>query len=134
MLAAYARFWEIYVTAASGSDPDHPELPRVATGRALEGLRLQLAGDRRAGVVARGQPERWATRITRLEADRAELIECVDSNQWLLHDAATGELRDTPSGIIRQVTANLTRDADGRWMVAELDIGTTDVGGTVCAR
>lgn len=133
VLAAYTRFWEVYVAAASRSDPNHPELGQVATGLALEGLRLQLAGDRGAGLVGRGRPVRWATRLTRLTGQRAELTECLDSNQWLLYDAATAELRDAPSGIVRQVGAVLTHTSAG-WKVAELDIGTTDVRETTCAR
>lgn len=121
VLAGYARFWEVYVQAAATADPDYPGLAQVATGQALEGLRLQLTVDRRDRIVARGQPVRSATRITQLAAGRAALIECLDSNRWLAHDAATGALRDTPSGLVRRVGALLTHTTEG-WKVAKLDI------------
>lgn len=130
VLAAYTHFWRVYIAAASRADPNHPELAQVATGQALEGLRLQLAADRRQDIVARGQPTRSATRITHLTSHRAELTECLDSNQWLAYDAATGKLRDAPSGTVRRIRAVLIRSAGGAWKVTELDI--PEVGEATC--
>ena len=125
MLADYERFWSDYVAVSGTADWKSDRLARYATGKALNGLRLQLANYQARGLVAQGQPIRTGTSVRRLTTKSATVVECLDSNQWLAHDAKTGKVQGTPDGKTNQVEATLTRTA-GRWKVSVLNIKETE--------
>lgn len=121
MLADYAKFWDAYVEASRTANPEDPGLAEHATGDALKRLRLQLALYRAQKLVARGEPVRTQTRVTRLRGRTADVAECLDSNQWRAYDAATGKPRGRPSGKTNEVRATLTRSG-GQWIVSVFEI------------
>jgi hypothetical protein len=126
--AAYRGFWDALVTASATSDATFPALAQHATGAELAALRARLAADKRAGLVARGEPQLLETTIARLDAKAATIQDCMDSNRWLFHDAKTGALRDKPSRKRYAVTARLVLD-HGVWKVATLDFQEARCGG-----
>jgi hypothetical protein len=125
VLADYERFWTDYVAVSATADWRSSRLARYATGKALNGLRLQLANYQARGLVARGRPIRTDTKVTRLSSRQATVAECLDSNQWLAHDAKTGKVQGAPDGKTNEVEATLIRTA-GRWKVSVLNIKETE--------
>jgi len=119
VLAAYRAFWDDVVAATATSDAASPRLARHATGAELRALRVRLEANKRAGLVARGSPKLLDTTIASVTEKAATVRDCMDSNQWLYHDAKTGALRDKPSGKLYAVTATLVLDR-GSWKVATL--------------
>ena len=119
VLNAYRAFWADVVAATATSDATSPRLPRHATGAELRALHVRLAANKRAGLVARGAPRLLNTTIASVAEKAATVRDCMDSDQWLYHDAKTGALRDKPSGKLYAVTAGLVLD-HGAWKVATL--------------
>jgi hypothetical protein len=126
--AAYLEFWDAVVAASAASDASFPGLARHATGHELAALRTRLTADKRAGLVARGEPELLRTTVARLDDKAATVRDCMDSNRWLFYDARTGALRDKPSGKLYSVTAGLVLDR-GVWRVATLNLQEARCGG-----
>jgi hypothetical protein len=126
--AAYLEFWDAVVAASATSDASFPGLARHATGSELAALRTRLAADKRAGLIARGEPELLKTTVARLDDKAATVRDCMDSNRWLFYDASTGALRDKPSGKLYSVTASLVVHR-GVWKVATLNLQEAQCGG-----
>jgi predicted secreted protein len=116
--AAYRRFWDVAQTL-----DQHPEgqwrtrLSQVAAEPALTSILDGLHSRTQAGYRQYGAVTPRPT-ILDLGPDRASILDCQDASRTGEIDTTTG-LATNPGHARTPVTASLTRDADGRWHVAD---------------
>jgi hypothetical protein len=120
-LAAYRAMFDDWIAVAATSDYQNPRLTQHASGDA--GLLLYKAVylNHTDGVVAKGRPA-ISPRVTAVgpapERDRATIIDCVDTTNWLIYKQ-NGELQDeTPGG--RRFVQALALRTGGTWKVNQL--------------
>jgi hypothetical protein len=119
VLDSYVAFWnEGYLVAADPMDPTHPALAEHATGEQLETLQRAFLALQTSGEVIRGTLD-LAPRLVSVDGQSATVRDCYLDNTGV-YDAATGERRDTPTGVRHLITATLTRDGD-TWKVSDLE-------------
>lgn len=127
VLADYQAYWDDAVTVLGDADGSDDRLDDHATGQALADLQAQLREARDEGKVARGKPELLATRLVTRAGEIASVRDCIDFSGWLYHDAATGALRDEPSG--KRYRASVALFAlDGAWKVSTVTLEETRCG------
>ena len=117
VLAAYRAFWDAYLEAADPVNPEHPVLAEVATGEELDQLRNAFLARLTAGEVIRGEVE-LAPRITEVDGTAATVTDCY-LDRTGIYDAATGERKDTESGLRHLVTVDLVLEGTS-WKVEHL--------------
>ncbi|WP_157036374.1 hypothetical protein [Streptomonospora alba] len=124
-MGAYTGLWGAITKQSRSTEPDLTALERYATGQALEYARDNLRGRAEDGVVAKGAPSHSAE-IAEIDAEAgtAEIHDCMDSTEWLQHDAETGELiEEKPDEPIhRQVEATVHQNGL-TWKVSDLLLG-----------
>jgi hypothetical protein len=119
VLAGYKAYWEAAIAAYATNDWRSRKLAAHATGAQLSVVRNELVDNLAERKVARGRPRLFGAKVTSRDGDKASVEDCIDSNRWLLHDARTGKLADTPSGKRYRLTAEL-RIEDQSWKVADV--------------
>jgi hypothetical protein len=118
VLDRYVAFWnDGYLAAADPMDPTHPALAEHATGEQLETLERAFLARQTNGEVIRGTLD-LAPRVVSVVGDTATVRDCYLDNTGI-YDAATGERRDTATGVRHLITATLVRE-DGDWKVSDL--------------
>lgn len=123
-VAAYQNMWRAYQDAGLTADPGHPDLPRHATGDALEILRTGLQGYRDQGQVLKGQlvthPQvQDASPAT--DPTTVRIRDCLDTRDFLVYWRADGRLVDDEPGGARD--ANATVILDGQvWKVSSFGL------------
>jgi hypothetical protein len=128
-VAAYERYWRTVAESGEIPDPEHGPLSEVATGEALE-IAQRLAQDAlEAGERATGAPSHSAE-VTEVypETDPTQFVvaDCMDSNEWIVVNAVTGEPVAGEQYGTQQVEA-LVEHIDDRWLVTEVvlrELGT----------
>jgi hypothetical protein len=119
VLAGYAAYWDAAVAAYATNDWRSKKLAAHATGSQLSVVRNELLDNLAERRVARGEPRLFGAKVTSRDGARATVEDCIDANRWLLHDARTGKLKDTPSGKQYRLTAKLKVE-DQSWKVADV--------------
>lgn len=121
-VAAYERYWRTVADATTIPDPDYPELSEVAAAQALEWARSLVQGGVEEGHRGTGYPSHEAE-VTDIHpaADPTELAitDCMDSSEWLVLEADTGELVAGEEYGTSKVSALVER-VDDRWLVTGL--------------
>ncbi|WP_434447654.1 hypothetical protein [Lentzea sp. E54] len=128
-LAAYQGLWDEFVTAATKSDWQSPQLGQYATGLALSTLTRGLRLDHDNGLVSKGSPTH-DTEVSSVDpaTDPVKVIisDCSDSTNALKYRADNGQRADDKAGGRRFIKATVEKQADGSWKVS--DFGVQAVG------
>lgn len=129
-LATYQGMWAAFTAADAVADPDHPELPRYATGDALELLVAGIEANRREGLVGEGEivlnPE--VVEVSPPETPvEVTIRDCADTSDTRRVRPTGPPFTDSPGGR-RLVTATVEL-LDGSWKVIAL--GVREVGSCV---
>lgn len=127
---AYAGMWQAYARAGRTTEPQYAELARYADGDALAALRAGLDGNRRQGLVTKGDlvPHPSVTALTPTnKPDTASIRDCLDTSRATRVKASPGgsPFSDTPGG--RRLVTATVKNLDGIWKVVSfvpLDVGT----------
>jgi hypothetical protein len=127
---AYLGTQQAFLNATMTADPDHPDLPMYAAGRALVLLRDGLTSIRERGLRGRGeadfQPEvdQWDD----LERPTTIIIrDCMDTSGAELYSVSGEPYEDEPGGL--QLVRATVEIVDGTWKVTGLGVhgvGTCD--------
>lgn len=117
VVAAWRRYWDVYLAASDPMNPTDSRLPEVATGDALTTVTSAFLASKSDGEVFRGTIE-LNPATPRVTGDSATLRDCYLSH-ILAYDAGTGALRDQSSGVRRLVSVSLTKEA-GTWKVERI--------------
>jgi hypothetical protein len=116
--------WAAFVEAAKTSDPDAPDLRKYASDDALKLVVAALYTNRDQKQVILGELK-IDPKVTALippdEPTEASIVDCVNDETWLEHQASGGLVNDTPGGKHR-TTATVKRASDG-WRVSRFVIG-----------
>lgn len=125
----YLGMWRNMATAARTSNWQSPLLSEFATGTALTTISGGLYADHQNGLVTLGEPKNSPT-VARLEPPDAPTLvrisDCGDSTNWLKYDAKTRLAADDGPGGRRAISAVVTKQQGGRWMVS--DFAVREVG------
>lgn len=127
VLADYQAYWDVVVDVYADGDFRSTRLREHATGVQLDFVRNDVLSNATRRRVARGRPKLFGAEVTSRDEGKATVEDCIDSNQWLFHDAQTGRLVDSPSGKRYRLTAKL-RLEDRRWKVADVDYKEAQCG------
>jgi hypothetical protein len=129
-LAAYRGMWHAYVEATHVADPAHPDLPRYATGDALDILVDGLEVMASNGLASRGDVV-LDPRVTDLvppdDPTTAAIDDCVDTSGTELYRTSGEPYQDSPGGP-RRAQATVENDGDG-WKVTRFalyEVGSCD--------
>ena len=117
VLDAYESFWDAYLQAADPMNPEHPVLADVATGDQLRQLRSAFLARLSADEVIRGEVE-TAPEVVEVGGGTATVRDCY-LDRTGIYDAATGQRKDTESGVRHLVTVSLVQES-ARWKVASI--------------
>lgn len=117
VLRAYESFWDGYLQAADPMNPEHPVLADVATGDQLRQLRNAFLARLSAGELIRGEVE-TAPEVVSVGGDAATVRDCY-LDRTGIYDAATGQRKDTESGVRHLVTVSLVQETH-QWKVARI--------------
>lgn len=123
-IASYERYWRTVAESGAIPDPDYAPLAQVASGAALETAR-QLAQDAlEAGERTEGGPLHDAAVTESYPAaapHRFVVTDCMDSSEWPVLEAATGEPVEGEEYGTGKVEALVER-IDDQWLVTEVVI------------
>jgi hypothetical protein len=122
--------WQAYTRAGRTTDPQYTELARYAHSDALAALRAGLEGNRRQGLITKGDlvPHPSITALTPAgKPDTASIRDCLDTSHATRVKASPGgsPFADTPGG--RRLVTATAKTLDGTWKVVSfvpLDVGT----------
>ncbi|MFF4647291.1 hypothetical protein [Streptomyces sp. NPDC001389] len=121
--AAYTRYWDVLTAAYAKSDPDDPNLAKVATGNALVQTQQDLANFRKRGRVFSGQPQHSNSGITfkaETKLKTAVITDCLDVSQWKPVEKDSGKEVQLPSTrLLRYVNTVTAEKWPNGWMVLE---------------
>lgn len=119
VLDAYVAFWnDGYLEAADPMDPTNPALAAHTTGSQLETLERAFLARQANGEVIRGTLD-LQPRIVSVVGETATVRDCYLDDTGI-YDEATGERRDTATGVRHLITATLVVE-DETWKVSDLD-------------
>ncbi|WP_052713672.1 hypothetical protein [Streptomyces katrae] len=121
--AAYTHYWDVLTAAYAKSDPDDPNLTKVATGNALVQNQQDLANFRKGGRVFVGRPQHSNSAIS-FKADTklktAVITDCLDISQWKVVEKNGGKEVELPSTrLLRYVNTVTAEKWPNGWMVLE---------------
>jgi hypothetical protein len=115
VIAAWHRYWQVYVAVGSEMALPDPRLAEVATGDALRALNTGFLAYRSQGEVIRGTVD-LAPKVTAIDAARATLSDCYASH-ILGYNRATGEPVGREPSERTLVTVSMVLEG-GNWKVA----------------
>jgi hypothetical protein len=127
VLDAYLGMQQAFETAAQTADPANPDLPRYATGAALQRLTAGLTSMQKAGLRSRGKTvfHPAVQELAPAKAPtRAQVTDCMDTRATSTYRADGQPYKDTPGGW-RLVNATVDL-VDGAWKVSA--VGIHEVG------
>ena len=117
---AYLAYWAAWETANAESDlPDtglaaHTGLPL------LETLQANLVAARARHEVTRGAVTHRISGMVPAIAGGYTVVDCIDLDRWLLHDARTGAVLDQLVDKPSQLTLTTMRSDSGVWKATSL--------------
>jgi hypothetical protein len=114
ILAAYRKYWEVYIAVGSEMRLPDPRLGEVASGDALRQLNSALLAGKADGEVFRGTID-LAPRVVSVSGDTATVSDCYASH-ILGYDAASGRPKGPERPGRTLVTVSMVREA-GTWKV-----------------
>lgn len=117
--------WRNMATAARTSDWRSPLLSQFATGTALTTISRGLYTDYQNGLVTLGEPK-LSPSVAGLEPEDdpavVRISDCGDSSAWLKYDAKTRLAADDGPGGRRSITAVVSRQSGGGWLVSDFAV------------
>ncbi len=119
VLAAYRRFWDVYIAASNPMNPESPELAQNATGEELRTVQRTFLARKSAGEIFRGTID-LSPSVIEQATDRAVIRDCHDDNLVLL-DAQTGAVKEPDDPVRKLVSVTLLREG-GAWKVASIKL------------
>jgi len=123
---AYRGMWQAYNSAIEIPDPNTPDLPKYATGKALTTLTSALKSVKDQGLKGTGQLvlSPHVTKITPIDAPASiDVQDCYDDGATHVVRASPGPpYHDAPAGK-RLCLATVERQADGTWKVTQFSLG-----------
>ena len=124
-MEVYLGMWRNMATAARTSDWRSPLLSRFATGTALTTISRGLYTDHQNGLVTLGEPK-LSPSVTGFEPAEDPVVvrisDCGDSSAWLKYDAKTRLAADDGPGGRRSITAVVSKQAGGSWLVSDFAV------------
>jgi len=117
ILAAYRRYWDVYIAVGSDMRLPDPRLAEVATGEELRQLGGAFLAYKAEGEVFRGTID-LAPRVVSVSGDTATISDCYASH-IIGYDAATGQPKGPGRPGRTLVTVTMVRDAN-TWKVAAI--------------
>ncbi|WP_345731473.1 hypothetical protein [Cryptosporangium minutisporangium] len=118
--------WTAFARAGETADYQSPDLPRYATGQALQTLVDGLKSNKQKGYVYRGRPT-LKPRVTALSTtsspNTASIVDCADTTTWRTYDK-TGH-PSVPEARGRHITASVTKQ-NGTWKVSTFAVQLAD--------
>ena len=121
----YLAYWDAMLHANAVSDPDAAELATRAAGRQLSLVRENLAHAREQGIIAKGTVGHQIRQVSVVER-LGYVVDCVDVNQWLQYEVASGVLKkDQLLQRPKQLAKFVLAPRDGAWLVTD----TEELGG-----
>ena len=121
----YLGMWRNMATAARTSNWQSPLLSQFATGTALTTISRGLYTDHQNGLVTLGEPKLSPSVAGMEPEDEPDLVrisDCGDSTNWLKYDAKTRLAADDGPGGRRSISAVVTKQAGGHWMVSDFAV------------
>lgn len=128
-IEVYLGMWRNMATAARTSDWQSNLLSRFATGYALTTISSGLYADHQNGLITLGEPKNSPSVAGWEPADEPTTVtitDCGDSTNWLKYHADTRQPANDGPGGRRAISAVVTKQAGGRWMVS--DFAVREVG------
>jgi hypothetical protein len=128
-IEVYLGMWRSMATAARTSDWQSELLSRFATGYALTTLSRGLYADHQNGLITLGEPKNSpsvAGYEPAADPTTVRIADCGDSTNWLKYHADTRQPANDGPGGRRAISAVVTKQAGGRWMVS--DFAVREVG------
>jgi hypothetical protein len=125
----YLGMWRNMAAAARTSDWQSELLGEYATGIALTTISGALFADYQNGLITLGAPKNspsvagWEPAE---EPTTVTITDCGDSTNWLKYHADTRQPANDGPGGRRAISALVTKQTGGRWMVS--DFAVRDVG------
>jgi hypothetical protein len=117
VVAAWRRYWDVYVAVATEMKLPDPRLAEVATGEELRQLGSGFLAFKSAGEIFKGTID-LDPKVSSIAGASATLRDCYLSH-ILGYDAATGKPKGAEDTTRRLVTVTLQLDA-GVWKVAAI--------------
>lgn len=125
-LAVFEQYWDVYVAALDGADPDQTPFLELATDEVIaqDTATAQTYAD--AGIEMSGEPVLSDLKATLVEPDVVHVTSCVDDGDWV--GMIDGEPLPKPSDVpeVHPVVYQVIRGAEG-WLVGP----TVDAGADV---
>lgn len=115
VVAAWRRYWDVYVAVGSEMRLPDPRLAEVATGEELRALGSGFLAYKSAGQVIRGTID-LAPKVLEIGGNRATLTDCYASH-ILRYDQASGRPAGTEPSERSLVTVTMVLEG-GSWKVA----------------
>ncbi len=123
-LAAYRGMWDSFVEAAKTSNPEAPDLPKFASGKALQLIASALYTSREKQQVILGEIKidpKVTGATPANEPTQVNILDCVNDEKWLEYKKSGGLVDDKP-GSASRTTAVVNRTGEG-WKVSLFTIG-----------
>lgn len=128
-IEVYVGMWQTMAVAARTSDWQSERLSRFATGYALTTISRSLYADHQNGLITLGAPKNSPAVASWEPAEEPTTVmitDCGDSTNWLKYHADTRQPANDGPGGRRAISAVVTRQSDGRWLVS--DFAVREVG------
>ena len=117
VVAAWYRYWQVYVAVGGQVSPSYAQLDQVATGRELTTLESGFLAYHAQGQVIRGTID-LAPQITAVDGAQATLTDCYASH-ILRYSQSTGQPVGAAPSQRSLVTVTMSLEA-GTWKVAAI--------------
>lgn len=124
-IEVYLGMWRNMATAARTSDWRSDLLGRYATGTALATISRALYADHQNGLITLGEPKSSPSVAGWEPAEdptTVTITDCGDSTNWLKYHADTRQPADDGPGGRRAISAVVTKQGGGRWMVSDFAV------------
>lgn len=124
-IGAYLGMWQSMAAAATTSNWQDPELSRYATGDALQVITKSLYADHLNGTITKGHQNNsphLSSPDAAHDAATSVVTDCGDDSDWLKYRADSGQPVDNVPGGRRSITAEVTKQSDGRWLVTRFAV------------
>lgn len=120
--AAYGAYWDAYIADAADVDTDFAALNAATYPPLRSDLILWLDERHADGHIYSGTPE-WTINSVTVDLEStppgATIEVCLDTTDWNLVDADTGEAVEVPEQSKRYPATARAEQIDGRWYIAE---------------
>lgn len=123
-LDVFEQYWDVYVAALSGPDPEVDPFIGLATDEIIsqDTTTAQTYADQ--GIVFTGEPVLSDTAVEIVEPGVAHVSTCVDESDWVGTIAGEPLPKPTDQPAVHAAVYEVRRQDDGSWLVGT----TVDVG------